>query len=196
MKIKSNPSFASVLLIYVLLVTGGGCDSSSKPESPSQPAAETSSTTPAPQATEPKEPTTAPAQTAAQDINQSGPNGQAVPSEPQQTSVMTDAAPASSSETKPAANQDNGRETMLALAQKSGCLACHAIDRKIVGPAWQDVAKRYHGDAGAKSTLVAKVKKGGNGVWNEITNGAKMPPYSPRVKDEDIEALVGFVLSL
>lgn len=90
----------------------------------------------------------------------------------------------------------NDREAMLALAKKSGCLTCHAIERKIVGPAWQDVAKRYKGDGSAKAALVEKVKKGGSGKWNEITNGAKMPPYSPRVKDEDIETLVGFVLSL
>lgn len=108
-------------------------------------------------------------------------------------SVTTEATTEAQSVTAQAANN---RDAMLALAKKSGCLTCHAIDRKIVGPAWQDVAKRYEGDAGAKQTLIAKVKKGGSGVWNEITNGAKMPPYSPRVKDEDIEALVMFVLSL
>ena len=51
----------------------------------------------------------------------------------------------------------------LALAKKSGCLACHSVEKKIVGPTWKDVAKRYKGDAGAKARLVAKVKKGGKG---------------------------------
>ncbi|NOX77125.1 MAG: c-type cytochrome [Gammaproteobacteria bacterium] len=84
----------------------------------------------------------------------------------------------------------------LALAKKSGCLACHSIEKKIVGPAWKDVAARYKGDAGAKAALVAKVKKGGKGNWTKVTHGAPMPPYSPRVSDANIEKLVDFVLSL
>ena len=85
---------------------------------------------------------------------------------------------------------------MPPLAKKSGCTACHAIDRKVVGPAWGDVSKRYKGDAGAKAALVAKVKKGGKGNWTEVTKGVPMPPYSPRVADADIESLVDFVLGL
>lgn len=84
----------------------------------------------------------------------------------------------------------------LALAKKSGCLACHAVDKKVVGPAWKDVAAKYKGNAGAKAELVAKVKKGGKGNWTAVTKGVPMPPYSPRVKDADIEKLVDFVLSL
>lgn len=84
----------------------------------------------------------------------------------------------------------------LDLARKSGCLACHSIEKKVVGPAWQDVSKRYKGDAKARDQLVAKVKKGGKGNWTEVTRGVPMPPYSPRVKDADIEQLVDFILSL
>ena len=84
----------------------------------------------------------------------------------------------------------------LDLAKKSGCLACHAVDKKIVGPAWNDVGAKYKGDAGAKATLIEKVKKGGKGNWTQVTGGAPMPPYSPRVSDADIEKLVTFVLSL
>lgn len=80
----------------------------------------------------------------------------------------------------------------LELAKKSGCLACHSVEKKIVGPAWADVGKKYKGDAGAKALLVAKVKAGGKGVWGP----APMPPYSPRVSDANIEKLVTFVLSL
>ena len=80
----------------------------------------------------------------------------------------------------------------LELAKKSGCLACHSVDKKIVGPAWADVGKKYKGDAGAKAALIAKVKSGGKGVWGP----APMPPYSPRVSDENIDKLVTFVLSL
>lgn len=84
----------------------------------------------------------------------------------------------------------------LALAKKSGCMACHSVEKKIVGPAWKDVGAKYKGDAGARDTLIAKVKKGGKGNWTAVTGGVPMPPYSPRVADADIETLVDFVLSL
>jgi len=89
-----------------------------------------------------------------------------------------------------------GREAGLALAQQSGCLACHKIEAKLVGPAWRDVSAKYRGDAAARARLVAKVKSGGQGNWTEITGGMPMPPYSPRVPDQDIEKLVTFILSL
>lgn len=82
------------------------------------------------------------------------------------------------------------------LAKKSGCLACHAEDRKVIGPSFKDVAEKYKGHAGAKATLVEKVKKGGKGNWNAVTGGVSMPPYSPRVPDKDIEALIDYVLGL
>ena len=91
---------------------------------------------------------------------------------------------------------DLSREAALALADKSGCLACHSIERKVVGPAWQDVSKRYQGEAGIKARLIDKVKKGGKGNWTDVTGGLPMPPYSPRVSDEVIDQLVTFVLSL
>lgn len=76
------------------------------------------------------------------------------------------------------------------LAQKSGCLACHAVDQKILGPAYKDVAKKYKGqDVEAK--LIDKVKKGGSGAWGAMP----MPPMSPQIKDEDIKTLVKWVLT-
>ncbi len=84
----------------------------------------------------------------------------------------------------------------LELARMSGCLACHSVDKKVVGPAWKDVAARYKNDAGAKSQLIIKVKTGGKGNWTDVTGGAPMPPYSPRVSDADITTLVEFVLAL
>ncbi len=77
------------------------------------------------------------------------------------------------------------------LAKKSNCLACHTVDKKLVGPAYQDVAKKYAGDKGAEAKLIEKVKKGGSGVWGTIP----MPPNSPTVKDEDIKTLVRWILS-
>jgi cytochrome c len=81
---------------------------------------------------------------------------------------------------------------MPPLAKKSGCTNCHAIDKKVVGPAWQAVADKYKGDAGAAAKLEAKVAKGGSGVWGPTP----MPANSPKVSDADIKELVGFVLGL
>lgn len=78
------------------------------------------------------------------------------------------------------------------LAKKSGCVACHAIDKKLVGPAWMDVAKKYKGDKGAEAKLEAKVEKGGSGVWGTMP----MPPNSPKVSAADTKTLVKFILGL
>jgi cytochrome c len=78
------------------------------------------------------------------------------------------------------------------LAQKSGCFACHTVEKKLVGPAWNDVAAKYHGQNDAEDKLVAKVSKGGRGVWGAMP----MPPNSPKVGDADIKTLVRFILSL
>jgi cytochrome c len=79
-----------------------------------------------------------------------------------------------------------------ALAQKSGCLACHSIDKKVLGPAYKDVAAKYKGDKTAEAKLIAKVKAGGSGVWGPMP----MPANSPQVKDADIKTVVEWVLSL
>ncbi len=84
----------------------------------------------------------------------------------------------------------------LELAKASGCLACHSVEKKVVGPAWKDVAAKYKGNAGAKAELIGKVKAGGKGNWTAVTGGVPMPPYSPRVSDANIEKLVDFVLGL
>jgi cytochrome c len=77
-----------------------------------------------------------------------------------------------------------------ALAQKNGCLGCHSVEKKVLGPAFKDVAAKYKGqDVQAK--LVEKVKKGGSGTWGPIP----MPANSPVVSDKDIETLVKWVLT-
>ena len=77
------------------------------------------------------------------------------------------------------------------LAKKNACTACHAIDKKLVGPAYKDVAAKYKGDAKAEALLVDKVKKGGVGTWGQVP----MPPNAS-VKDEDAKTLVKWILSL
>jgi cytochrome c len=79
----------------------------------------------------------------------------------------------------------------MALLQKNGCLACHAVDKKVVGPAYVDVAAKYKGDAGAAAKLAAKVKNGGSGVWGPVP----MPP-NPGVSDADMKTIIAYILSL
>ena len=78
-----------------------------------------------------------------------------------------------------------------AMMKKDGCVACHAIDKKVIGPAYQEVAAKYKGDKDAATKLVDKVKKGGVGVWGQIP----MPPNA-QVPDADVKELVAWILTL
>ena len=77
------------------------------------------------------------------------------------------------------------------LAKKNACTACHDVDKKIVGPAFKEVAAKYRNDKTAEAKLVKKVKEGGVGVWGQVP----MPPNST-VSDADVKTLVKWVLSL
>lgn len=77
-----------------------------------------------------------------------------------------------------------------ALAKKKNCLACHAIDKKVVGPAYKDVAAKYAGQ-NVVAKLTTKVMKGGSGSW-----GAIPMPANPQVSQAEAETLVKWVLSL
>jgi len=78
-----------------------------------------------------------------------------------------------------------------AMMKKDGCAACHAIDKKLVGPAYVDVAAKYKGDKDAVAKLTKKVKEGGSGVWGQIP----MPPNSA-TPTADITDLVTWILTL
>jgi cytochrome c len=77
------------------------------------------------------------------------------------------------------------------LLQASGCTACHSVDKKLIGPAYKDVAAKYRGNKGAEADLIKKVKAGSKGVWGDI-------PMTPNahVKDEDIKTMVQWILQL
>ena len=77
------------------------------------------------------------------------------------------------------------------LAQASGCMTCHGVDKKIIGPTYKEVAAKYRNDKGAEAMLIKKVKSGGHGVWGSVP----MPP-NPHVKDEDIKTLVVWILGM
>jgi cytochrome c len=76
------------------------------------------------------------------------------------------------------------------LAQKKNCLACHAVDQKLIGPAYKDVAAKYKGQKDAPAKLAEKIQKGGAGVWGQIP----MPPNP--VTPEEAKSLAAWVLSL
>jgi len=77
-----------------------------------------------------------------------------------------------------------------ALATAKNCMACHAVDRKLVGPAYKEVAKKYAADKGAADALATKIQKGGSGVW-----GAVPMPANPQVSEAEAKKLAAWVLS-
>lgn len=78
-----------------------------------------------------------------------------------------------------------------ALATAKGCLACHQVQIKVVGPAYKDVAAKYKGGADAATVLAGKIKSGGVGTWGQIP----MPPQ-PTLSDDEAAKLAAWVLSL
>ena len=79
-----------------------------------------------------------------------------------------------------------------AVVKKARCIACHAVDKKMIGPAYKDVAAKYRGQAEAVTMLSAKVRNGGSGVWGEIP----MPPHAAdKLSDADLKSAVEWVLS-
>ncbi len=80
----------------------------------------------------------------------------------------------------------------LDLAKKSGCLACHSVDAKVVGPSWKDIAAKGE----SREVIIESIAKGSKGKWTAQTGGVPMPPYSPRVSDENIAILADFIIGL
>lgn len=76
-----------------------------------------------------------------------------------------------------------------ALARSKNCMACHAVDRKLVGPSFKDIAAKYANDKAAADKLATKIQKGGSGVW-----GAIPMPASPQVNDAEAKRLATWVL--
>jgi cytochrome c len=78
----------------------------------------------------------------------------------------------------------------LALATSKNCMACHAVDKKLVGPSYKDVAKKYAGQKDAADKLAAKIIKGGSGVWGPIPM-----PANTQVNEADAKKLAAWVLA-
>ena len=78
----------------------------------------------------------------------------------------------------------------LALAQKNACMACHAVDKKLVGPSYQDVAKKYAGQKDAAALVAESIRKGGSGKWGPVPM-----PAQAALSDADVKTLAAWVLS-
>lgn len=180
-------------LVATMLLALGGC----QPDTPTQQSAAPESVpaaanpVPAVQPTE-TEVVSASAEQAAESSPQATAPSTTTETEAPTAPVSSDATPVPAEQpaevamaTAPAA------EDTLALAKKHGCLNCHAVDKKVVGPAWRDVAAKYRGDAGAEERLMEKVAKGGGGVW-----GAMAMPPNPKLTEAERRELVKFILSL
>ena len=77
-----------------------------------------------------------------------------------------------------------------ALAKAKNCMACHAVDKKLVGPAYKDVAAKYAGDKGAAARLAKKIREGGVGAWGQVPM-----PANPQVSADEANKLVTWILS-
>lgn len=77
------------------------------------------------------------------------------------------------------------------MLRKHNCVACHANDRKMVGPSYKDIAAKYAGDAGAAQRLAKKIQSGGSGVWGQMP----MPPH-PQLSDADALTLAKYILTI
>ena len=126
--------------------------------------------------------------TAAAPVAAAAPAVAAAPAAPASAPAAVPAAAATAPAAPPAAAP--AAASAAALAKSKNCLSCHAADKKMVGPSYQDVAKKYAGNADAAKTLAAQVKAGGKGVWGQIP----MPP-NPGVSEQEADALVAWILA-
>ena len=85
----------------------------------------------------------------------------------------------------------SGAQADEKLAQANGCMTCHQVEKKILGPGFKEIAAKYRGTAGAEALLAKKIKDGSKGVWGDMV----MPPNA-HVKDADIAAIVKWTLTL
>lgn len=79
------------------------------------------------------------------------------------------------------------------LMERSGCISCHRVDQKLIGPAFTEVAARYRGDSQAVSYLIQKIREGGEGVWGDIP---MQPNDAEKISDADLKFVVEWLLKL
>ena len=84
---------------------------------------------------------------------------------------------------------DGGDDPVAKLLNANACVACHTLDKRVVGPSFKEVAAKFAGNAGAAASLAKKIKEGGAGNWGNVP----MPPH-PQLSDADLNRIVGWIL--
>jgi cytochrome c len=79
------------------------------------------------------------------------------------------------------------------LMERSGCISCHRVDQKLIGPAFKEVAARYRTESAATEYLIEKIRNGGEGVWGDIP---MQPNGVEKISDEDLALVVEWILKL
>ena len=82
-----------------------------------------------------------------------------------------------------------GDDPVAKLLNANACVACHTLDKRVVGPSFKEVASRFAGDAGAAGKLAKKIREGGAGNWGVVP----MPPH-PAISDTDLKQIAGWIL--
>ncbi len=94
------------------------------------------------------------------------------------------------------ANDTNHRLRMegMGLEEENGCTKCHNETASVLGPSWQAVAERYKDKPNARQILIDSIKNGSSGKWAQTTGGVDMPALGARVREQDIETIVDYIL--
>jgi cytochrome c len=117
-----------------------------------------------------------------------------MPNEPAELAVILDYLATYYNRDKPppaesVAEQPVGTSVVERVLANNGCAACHTMDKRVVGPAFREIAAKYKGVSGASAQLAAKVKEGGAGAWGQVP----MPPH-PQIADDDLREVVAWIL--
>lgn len=92
--------------------------------------------------------------------------------------------------------KDSSTSDARAIAAKSGCMGCHTAANSVYGPAWLLISKRYQGIPNAHEQLVANIRTGSAGRWDQVTGGRRMPPQRGSINDEDLNIVVDYIIAL
>ena len=84
---------------------------------------------------------------------------------------------------------DGGGDPVQGLLAANACVACHTLDKRVVGPSFREIAAKFAGDDGAAASLAKKIREGGSGSWGNIP----MPPH-PQLSEADLSRMVGWIL--
>jgi len=91
---------------------------------------------------------------------------------------------------------DGSTSDARAIAAKSGCMGCHTKSNSVYGPAWKLVSERYQTVPNARARLIANIRSGSAGRWDQVTGGKRMPPQRGTINDEELEIVVDYIIAL